>query len=74
MAWSSRTRWLEYKGIKIRVEKSGKYSIVDLPSLVMMVRPRDDKGQIISLAAKLRLAKAYIDEHIEGMTKSITPT
>lgn len=69
MTGQFRTRWLEYKGIRIRVEKNGKYSLVDLPSLVMMVRPRDDKGQIISLAAKLRLAKAYIDEHIEGTMK-----
>jgi len=55
-------RWLTYKGVKIRIEKSGKYSLVDIPTLVMMVHPRDDKDQIISLAEKLRLAKLYIDE------------
>lgn len=62
---TSRIRWLTYKGIKIRVEKSGKYSLVDIPSFIMMVRPRDEAGNVITLAAKLRLAKVYIDEHIE---------
>jgi len=38
----SRIRWLTYKGVKIRIEKSGKYSLVDIPTLVMMVHPRDD--------------------------------
>ena len=63
---ASRIRWLTYKGVKIRVEKSGKYSLVDIPSFLMMIRPRDaDNGDVITLAAKLRLAKVYIDEYTE---------
>ena len=62
---ASRIRWLTHKGIKIRAEKNGKYSLVDIPSFIMMVRPRDEAGNVITLAAKLRLAKVYIDEHIE---------
>lgn len=61
----SNIRWLTYKGIKIRIEKHGKYSLVDMPTLIMMIRPRDEKGQILSIAAKLRLAKLYIDEIYE---------
>lgn len=57
-----RIRWLTYKGAKIRIEKHGKYSLVDMPNFVMMIHPRDEKGQILSIAAKLRLAKSYIDE------------
>ena len=62
---TSRIRWLTYKGVRIRAEKYGKYSIVDIPSFTMMVKPRDEAGNVITLAAKLRLAKVYIDEHIE---------
>lgn len=57
-----RIRWLTYKGVKIRIEKHGKYSLVDMPNFVMMIHPRDKDGQILSIAAKLRLAKFYIDE------------
>lgn len=55
-------RGLTYKGVTIRIEKRGKYSIVDMPNLVMMIRPRDAEGQVLPIAAKLRLAKCYIDE------------
>jgi len=57
-----RIKWINYRGVAIRIEKHGKYSLVDMPSLVLMIRPRDEKDQILSIAAKLRLAKLYIDE------------
>lgn len=67
-----RIRWLTYKDVNIRIEKHGKYSLVDMPNLSMMIRPRDEQDQILSIAAKLRSAKFYIDD-IEKTKLNIPP-